>query len=60
MKISYEKAIEELQTILHDLKEGQVSMDELTQKVQRAKALLDHCKNKLRTTEKNISDLIGE
>ncbi len=48
---NYDKAVKELNTILNDLEEENVSIDKLTEKVNRAKELLVFCNAKLRSIE---------
>ncbi|MCB0580374.1 MAG: exodeoxyribonuclease VII small subunit [Phaeodactylibacter sp.] len=57
MKLSYEEALEELQQIVVQLQEDAASVDELSEKVQRAAELIAYCREKLRTTEENLEGL---
>lgn len=57
-KFSYQKSIQELQTIIQDLDQGEIGLDELSAKIQKAKSLLTLCQDKLRATEKEISEII--
>lgn len=57
---SYETALEELQIIVAELQEESVSIDDLSEKVKRAAALIQFCKNKLRSTEEEVEDLFKE
>jgi len=57
MKISYEDAIKELQETVAQLQEDEVSIDELSEKVKRAAALIAYCREKLRSTEEEIGGL---
>lgn len=57
-KFSYQKGIEELQTILEDLESGETGIDQLQAKVKRGKELLEKCQDMLRTTEKEIEKMI--
>jgi exodeoxyribonuclease VII small subunit len=59
-KISYDASFEELQEIMQDLQEDEISVDELTAKVKRAAELLKICIQILRDTEKNVCDLIKD
>lgn len=59
-KISYDASFEELQSIMRDLQEDEISVDELTEKVKRAAELLKICNQVLRDTEKNVGDLIKD
>ena len=57
---SYEKAYEELESILEDLVADEVSVDELSQKIKRAKELVGYCKTKLRDVESDIQSVVDE
>lgn len=59
-KISYDDSFEELQKIMQDLQEDEISVDELSAKVKRAAELLKMCNQILRDTEKNVGDLIKD
>jgi len=59
-KISYDDSFEELQEIMQDLQEDEISVDELSAKVKRAAELLKMCNQILRDTEKNVGDLIKD
>tara|TARA_R110000868_G_scaffold350118_1_gene611370 strand:- start:237 stop:437 length:201 start_codon:yes stop_codon:yes gene_type:complete len=59
-KISYDASFEELQEIMQDLQEDEISVDDLTAKVKRAAELLKMCNQILRDTEKNVGDLIKD
>ena len=56
-KISYEKALEELQEIVSALRENTISIDELENKTIRAKELIQYCREKLRKTEEELGGL---
>ena len=60
MKLSYEKAMEELQQLVAQLQEGQMSVDELAAKVKRAAELIAHCRRKLRQTEDELQGLFED
>jgi|AntAceMinimDraft_12_1070368.scaffolds.fasta_scaffold125890_1 exodeoxyribonuclease VII small subunit len=59
-KISYDDSFEELQKIMQELQEDEISVDELSAKVKRAAELLKMCNQILRDTEKNVGDLIKD
>ncbi|MFZ2899331.1 MAG: exodeoxyribonuclease VII small subunit [Saprospiraceae bacterium] len=58
--MTYDQALAELKDILRELQEGQTSMEELSGKVKRAAELVDFCKEKLRKTEEEVEELLGE
>ena len=47
--LSYEAALRELQSLLQELEQGNVSIDQLPERLERAQALLAHCREKLKT-----------
>ncbi len=59
-EISYNKALEELETILNAIETEDIDLDNLSTKIQRASYLLKMCKSKLRSTEKEVTDIINE
>ena len=56
-KLTYESALQELQGIVSSLQESTVSMDDLSEKVNRAAELLKFCREKLRETEEMVKGL---
>ena len=58
--LTYQAALQELQTILAELQEQQVSIDELGARSQRAAQLIAFCQDKLRQTETTIQSLFPE
>jgi exodeoxyribonuclease VII small subunit len=58
--ISYKDAIEEIESILQQVESGELDVDQLTDKVKRASALLDFCNKKLKTSEQEIEKIIKE
>lgn len=59
-KINYTEAFEELQSIVSEIEQGEISVDELSEKVKRAAQLIKICKNKLSTTEENVGEILKE
>ena len=56
----YEEAFEELQQIVSDIEEGEISVDALSAKVKRATELIRVCKEKLHTTEEDVNSILKE
>jgi len=56
-KISFDKAYEELQNILHELQNEETNIDKLSDKLKTAKELVAICKTKLRSIEKEIDSI---
>jgi exodeoxyribonuclease VII small subunit len=59
-KENYTAAFEELQLIVHEMEEGEISVDVLANKVKRAAELIQICKNKLHTTEEDVQKILKE
>lgn len=59
-QINYTDAFQELQTIVSEIEQGEISVDELSQKVKRASQLIKICKTKLATTEEDVNKILKE
>ena len=57
---NYQAALTELQEIVSNIESNTVSIDDLSEQMKRAAALIDFCQKKLRTTEANIAALFEE
>lgn len=55
---NYQQAFEELQQIVSDIEDGQISVDELSDKVSRASTLIKICKAKLTSTEDDVKKIL--
>jgi exodeoxyribonuclease VII small subunit len=58
--MKYTEAFEELQRIVAEIETGQISVDELSQKVKRATELIRICKLKLTTTEEDVTKILKD
>jgi exodeoxyribonuclease VII small subunit len=56
----YTEAFEELQEIVSDMEDGNISVDELSEKVKRATVLIRVCKAKLSATEGDVQKILKE
>lgn len=56
----YTEAFEELQQIVSEIEEGQISVDELSEKVKRAALLIKICKSKLASTEEDVDKILKD
>jgi exodeoxyribonuclease VII small subunit len=59
-KINYTEAFEELQRMVAEIEEGEISVDDLSEKVSRAAQLIKICRQKLSATEDNVSRILKE
>jgi exodeoxyribonuclease VII small subunit len=57
---NYTEAFEELQAIVTEIEQGEISVDELSEKVKRAALLIRYCKTKLTSTEEDVSAILKE
>ncbi|MDR1340248.1 MAG: exodeoxyribonuclease VII small subunit [Prevotellaceae bacterium] len=58
--LSYTTAFEELQRIVSEIEKGEISVDELSEKVKRAAQLIKMCKAKLIETEEDVNKILQE
>jgi len=59
-QINYTEAFEELQEIVSEIEQGEITVDELSEKVKRAAMLIRICKTKLSTTEEDVNKILKE
>ena len=59
-QINYTEAFEELKEIVSEIEQGEISVDELSEKVKRAAHLIKICKSKLSTTEEDVNKILKE
>ncbi len=59
-KINYTDAFAELQDIVAEIEAGELSVDELSEKVKRAASLIKICKSKLATTEEDVTQILKD
>ncbi len=58
--LNYTDAFDELQRIVSEIEEGQISVDELSEKVKRASVLIKICKSKLTATEEDVNRILKD
>jgi exodeoxyribonuclease VII small subunit len=59
-KMNYVEAFNELQLIVQEIEDGEITVDELALKVKRAAALIKVCKSKLLSTEEDVNQILKE
>ncbi|HPG08040.1 MAG TPA: exodeoxyribonuclease VII small subunit [Saprospiraceae bacterium] len=57
---TYQDAYRRLQAILKLLESQEVAVDDLPKLVEESQQLLDYCRDRLRTTEKQLEDYFEE
>jgi exodeoxyribonuclease VII small subunit len=58
--MKYSEAFEELQTIVEQMEEGNISVDDLSIKIKRAAELIRICKQKLSATDEDVQLILKE
>lgn len=58
--INYTEAYKELQEIVTDMENSEITVDELDIKIKRAAELIKICKDKLYKTEQNVQEILEE
>lgn len=58
--ITYTEAFEELQILVSEIERGEISIDELSERVRRATILINICKQKLNETEEDVNSILKE
>jgi exodeoxyribonuclease VII small subunit len=59
-KLTYTEAIVELETIVEEIENEDISVDDLSEKVKRASELIRLCKTKLTKTEQEVNEVLKE
>ena len=58
--VAYSDAIEELETILDEIEDDEVDLDDLAVKVERASELVSLCRDKIDDTEMQVKAIIDD
>lgn len=58
--MTYAQAIEELEAIVQEIENAEISVDELSQKVKRASELITFCRNTLNNTEAEVENILND
>ncbi|MDD6783308.1 MAG: exodeoxyribonuclease VII small subunit [Prevotellaceae bacterium] len=59
-KLTYSKATERLDEIMHEIENEQLDVDTLTDTLKEAKKLIDFCKQRLYDVDKSIREMTDE
>jgi exodeoxyribonuclease VII small subunit len=59
-KITYTEAMKELEEIVAEIEQGEITVDTLSEKVKRASELIKVCKQKLTSTEEDVNKILEE
>lgn len=59
-KMKYTEATAELDQIVQDIENAEISVDELSEKVKRAAELIQFCNKKLTQTEEDVQKVLND
>jgi exodeoxyribonuclease VII small subunit len=59
-EFSFNDAVNEIETILHNIESGDLDIDKLSVEVKRASELIKECQKKLKNTEDEINSIFKE
>lgn len=58
--MKYQEAFDELEQIVMSIEDGDIDVDELSDKVKRASKLIQLCSAKLKSTEEEVDQILQE
>jgi len=58
--LTYQQALDELTTIVAELENESIPIDELAEKVKRASDLIQYCQSKLNATDTEVKKIINQ
>ncbi|MFP4065778.1 MAG: exodeoxyribonuclease VII small subunit [Bacteroidales bacterium] len=58
--MNYTQAIEELETIVEEIENAEINVDELSEKVKRASELIKLCRKTLYDTEAEVDNILKD
>lgn len=59
-EFSFNNAVTEIESILHNIESGDLDIDKLSVEVKRASELIKECQKKLRATEEEINSIFKD
>jgi len=59
-KFNYSKSLKEIEEIVKQIESGELDVDKLADKVQKATKLIKQCRDKLRTTEEDLGRILKD
>ncbi len=59
-KFNYSKSLKEIEEIVKQIESGELDVDKLADKVQKATKLIKQCRDKLRTTEEDLDRVLKD
>lgn len=59
-KFNYSKSLKEIEEIVKQIESGELDVDKLANKVQKATKLIKQCRDKLRITEEDLDKILKD
>ena len=59
-KFNYSKSLKEIEEIVKQIESGELDVDKLADKVQKATKLIKQCRDKLRSTEEDLDRILKD
>lgn len=59
-KFNYSKSLKEIEEIVKQIESGELDVDKLANKVQKATRLIKQCRDKLRITEEDLDKILKD
>ncbi len=59
-ELTYEKAMQRLDTIAAQMEQGEIGVDEMAERLQEAQKLMKYCRERLYAAEKSCRSLLEE
>ena len=59
-KFNYNKSVKEIQTIINEVEQDDIDVDELSTKIKRASLLIKKCKTQLKNTEEDVNSILEQ
>jgi len=57
--MTYQKAVEKIEQIIHEIEHGKLPVEEVTKKIKRSAELIEFCKKKLRSSKEELDKLLS-
>ncbi len=58
--LKYDDAMAELEVLVRDMEYGEISVDDLSEKIKRSAILIRFCKAKLKSTEEDVESILKD
>ncbi len=59
-KLTYNQALEEINQIISEIENGNIDIDNISEKLTKAKTLFEFCQSKLKETQSKVENLLDD